>query len=44
MRSLNEQVVAAARALEHMAFLNISLNAPNGWSWQSAWKLAGPLG
>jgi hypothetical protein len=44
MRSLNEQVVAAARALEHMAFLNISLNARNGWSWQSAWKLAGPLG
>jgi hypothetical protein len=25
-----------------MAFLNISLNAANGWSWQSAWKLAGP--
>jgi NADPH-dependent F420 reductase len=31
-----------ARSLEEMAFLNISLNATNGWSWQSAWKLAGP--
>jgi hypothetical protein len=25
-----------------MAFLNISLNARNGWSWQSGWKLLGP--
>jgi len=33
-----------ARALEEMAFLNISLNATNGWTWQSAWKLAGPVG
>lgn len=31
-----------ARSLEEMAFLNISLNAANGWSWQSAWTLAGP--
>ncbi len=31
-----------ARALEEMAFLNISLNAANGWTWQSAWTLAGP--
>lgn len=31
-----------ARSLEEMAFLNISLNAGNGWSWQSAWKLVGP--
>ena len=31
-----------ARALEHMAFLNISLNAANGWPWQSGWKLVGP--
>jgi 8-hydroxy-5-deazaflavin:NADPH oxidoreductase len=31
-----------ARSLEEMAFLNISLNARNGWSWQSGWKLAGP--
>lgn len=31
-----------ARALEEMAFLNISLNASNGWPWQSGWKLVGP--
>jgi len=28
-----------ARYLEGMAFLNITLNAANGWSWVSAWKL-----
>jgi len=31
-----------ARSLEELAFLNISLNAANGWAWQSAWRLAGP--
>ena len=31
-----------ARALEEMAFLNISLNAGHGWPFQSAWKLVGP--
>lgn len=31
-----------ARTLEEMAFLNISLNASNGWPWQSAFKLVGP--
>jgi 8-hydroxy-5-deazaflavin:NADPH oxidoreductase len=31
-----------ARSLEEMAFLNISLNAANGWAWQSGWKLIGP--
>ena len=31
-----------ARALEEMAFLNIALNATNGWAWQSAWQLVGP--
>jgi len=31
-----------ARSLEEMAFLNISLNAANGWAWRSAWRLAGP--
>jgi NADPH-dependent F420 reductase len=36
--------LAAALALEHMAFLNISLNARNGWSWRSGWKLVGPTG
>ena len=33
-----------ARTLEEMAFLNISLNARNGWAWQSAYKLVGPTG
>ena len=31
-----------ARGLEELAFLNIALNAANGWSWQSAWTLVGP--
>lgn len=31
-----------ARSLEEMAFLNISLNANNGWTWQSAFALVGP--
>ncbi|MCA1823828.1 MAG: NADPH-dependent F420 reductase, partial [Frankia sp.] len=34
----------AARALEQMAYLNISLNGRNSWPWQSAWKLVGPTG
>lgn len=35
--------LTAARDLEAMAFLNIALNARNGWSWQTGWKLVGPL-
>lgn len=31
-----------ARALEELAFLNISLNAANGWTWQSHFALVGP--
>ncbi|MFJ7334373.1 NADPH-dependent F420 reductase [Streptomyces sp. NPDC101110] len=31
-----------ARSLEELGFLNISLNARNGWPWQSGWKLVGP--
>jgi 8-hydroxy-5-deazaflavin:NADPH oxidoreductase len=31
-----------ARTLEELAFLNILLNATNGWTWQSAFKLVGP--
>ncbi len=30
-----------ARALEDMALVNIRLNAVNGWSWHTAWKLVG---
>lgn len=45
--SLGYRVVDAgglrmARSLEEMAFLNITLNARGGWSWQSGWKLVGP--
>lgn len=32
-----------ARALEEMAFLNISLNASNGLPWRSGWRLVGPV-
>lgn len=35
--------LSTARYLEGMAFLNISLNAKNDGSWQSGWKLVGPL-
>ena len=31
--------LASARYLEGMAFVNIGLNAQNGWSWTSAWHL-----
>ena len=31
-----------ARSLEELAFLNITLNAGNGWVWQTAWRLVGP--
>jgi NADPH-dependent F420 reductase len=31
-----------ARTLEELAFLNISLNATRGWSWQSAFRVVGP--
>lgn len=42
-RPVDAGPLAAARALEHMAFLNISLNARNGWPWQTGWKLLGPM-
>ena len=31
--------LSSARYLEGMAFINIGLNAANGWGWTSAWKL-----
>jgi predicted dinucleotide-binding enzyme len=31
--------LTSARHLEGMAYMNIGLNATNGWSWTSAWKL-----
>jgi len=36
--------LAMARHLEGMAWLNISLQMKNGWSWQAGWKLVGPDG
>lgn len=41
-RSVDAGALRMARSLEEMAFLNISLNAGNGWSWQSAFSLVGP--
>jgi NADPH-dependent F420 reductase len=43
-RALDVGGLRAARSLEHLAFLNISLNARNGWSWSSGWKLLGDTG
>jgi len=43
-RPIDTGELLAARALELMAFLNITLNARNGWPWQSGWKLLGPTG
>jgi predicted dinucleotide-binding enzyme len=34
--------LSAARYLEALGFLNISLNAANGWSWRTGWNLVGP--
>lgn len=31
--------LSASRHLEGMALINIGLNAANGWSWTSAWRL-----
>ncbi len=36
--------LAMAKYLEGMAWLNISLQMKNGWSWQASWKLVGPEG
>jgi hypothetical protein len=33
-----------ARSLEEMALVNVTLNAANGWSWQTGWQLVGPTG
>ena len=41
-RPIDVGPLTAARYLEGMAFLNIALNASNGWSWGTGWKLVGP--
>ena len=43
-RPIDTGELLTARGLELMAFLNMSLNARNGWLWQSGWKLLGPTG
>jgi hypothetical protein len=43
-RPIDTGQLLTARALELMAFLHMSLNARNGWPWQSGWKLLGPTG
>lgn len=39
MRPLDVGPLSAARYLEGMAYINIGLNAANGWTWTSAWRL-----
>lgn len=41
-QSLDVGGLRQARGLEELAFINIGLNAANGWAWQSAWTLVGP--
>lgn len=41
LRAIDAGPLARAQQLEQLAFLNIALNATNGWSWQSGWRLAG---
>lgn len=43
-RPIDAGPLGMARALEALAYLNISLNSRNGWPWQSGWKLVGPTG
>ncbi len=38
-RPLDVGPLSFSRYLEGMAFMNIALNASNGWSWVSTWKL-----
>ena len=41
-RPIDVGALSSARYLEGMAFLNIALNATNGWAWGTGWKLVGP--
>ncbi len=41
LRPIDAGPLSRAQQLEQLAFLNIALNATNGWSWESGWKLAG---
>lgn len=42
LRPVDAGSLRMARALEEIAFLNISLNAANDWTWQSHFALVGP--
>lgn len=39
LQPLDVGPLAAARHLEGMAFVNIGLNAVNGWGWNTIWRL-----
>jgi NADPH-dependent F420 reductase len=41
LRPIDAGPLSRAVQLEQLAFLNIALNATNGWSWTSGWKLVG---
>lgn len=43
-RPIDAGPLSAARYLEAMGLLNISLNAMNEWPWRTGWKLVGPTG
>ncbi len=43
-RPIDAGPLTMARALEGMAMLNIVLNMTNDWTWQTGWKLLGPIG
>ena len=42
-RPIDAGPLTLAAALEDMALLNIGLNARQGLTWQSGWKLVGPM-
>lgn len=41
LRPIDAGPLGRAQQLEQLAFLNIALNATNGWAWESGWKLVG---
>ncbi len=41
-RPIDAGPLGAARALEALALLNITLQLRNGWTWQTGWRLVGP--
>ena len=42
LRPIDVGGIVMARTLEAMAWLNISLQLQNGWTWQTSWRLVGP--